>query len=1319
MLTQCLLAFFLAAQPRAANPTYSRTEGLTVRNPSTPPVLADGFTASVFAQAPEIYSPCSIAASPDGSLYVAEDEYNSQDDDRAEGLAHVKLCVDSDNDGRADRFTIFAGGLNSPQGLTFVDRTLYVVHAPFLSAFRDDNNDGIADWRRDLVTGLGPAPEGLVHHVPSGVRMGIDGWLYISIGDKGILKATGTDGSTVQCIGGGIVRVRPDGTELELFAHGLRNTLDVAVSPLLDCFTRDNTNDGGGWNVRLSHIQNGAEYGYPSLFVNFSDEIIPAIADYGGGSGTGCMWFNEPGWPEGFNNTLYTTDWGVGRVYRHTLTPDGATFTDKAEEFFSGQHPVDIDADALGNMYICDWGDRGWGDIRREGVTGTIYRVRYSGPSPVGSALPRWPDLRTLSDAELLDVLSSLSATARLNASRELISRRIAGPVTNSLFGMFNDVPGSIETRVARIFTALQVACDPAAREMVDNGWPDNSPLQALGSIQELREFAVRAAGDRPHCGGPHDLLQSGAMDPNPRVRAQAAVGLGRMEDAEYVSDLVPLLQDADVMVRHAALQGLRRIGTHTGITPSMLPGPGATLEEFVAAVRVLRGIHQTSVVEGLSESLRSADVNPDFKPHIVRALAQLTYREADWNGVWWGTRPSTKGPCYNPVPWEGTAAAAEAIAMAASTTEDPALARTALDLIERYGISQAAPVLAQGFLNQGPLALDMGRTLTTLHDDSPITRQALRMMVDHASLPADLRLAALRALSAAADPADATLMMAVIRSLQAENTPADMVDEAARALSRVRDAGQIPAIVEFTASASPRMRIAAYTALLAMDAPEAVAAVTAAFKVNNDDFTQVTSAMYAIGQSSRDVARQHLRRITNSLDYSLQAWQKQPEFVRATISAAQRAADASHAYALGLFIGRGFAVPQCTLAIREMNEAEIPDKALVLVAATLVNAAVDLSLDMTSAERDLVLATALQLASSQRIPAQQSSGWLSRIRQFSGILEGFQVVGPLPPAAGHSPFSTIYAVEETPAGPFDPIVVHTAQGDRQFAWRSITPEAGMLGQIDLRAAFGSSDPGVAYLSTTYITPARTRATLFVGSDDGVAVWLNGKKVWHNDAFRALQQYSDQIPLTLEGGTNTLLFKVTNSGGEWGLAARIRLETGAPAEESRPDGVRRIRDIPLPQVLAGLMTQSTGPDTAMRGKELFTALSCANCHTVDPNDPPRGPFLGDAGKRFSIEHLARSILEPEAMIAQGFVTQEIEFRSDAAAYGSTTLRGFITSESGDVLEIRDLTAAATVIRKSDILRRTDVPGSSMPAKLADDLSVDELFSLIEYLRSLN
>ena len=123
--------------------------------------------------------------------------------------------------------------------------------------------------------------------------MGIDGWIYIAVGDFGFVDAEGADGTKLTQLGGGILRVRPDGSEMEVYTHGLRNIYDVAIDPFMNIYTRGNTNDGGGWNVRFIHQVQSGEYGYPVLFKNFTDEIIPALADLGGGSGTGVDVFTR------------------------------------------------------------------------------------------------------------------------------------------------------------------------------------------------------------------------------------------------------------------------------------------------------------------------------------------------------------------------------------------------------------------------------------------------------------------------------------------------------------------------------------------------------------------------------------------------------------------------------------------------------------------------------------------------------------------------------------------------------------------------------------------------------------------------------------------------------------------------------------------------------------------------------------------------------------------------------------------------------------------------------------------------------------------
>jgi len=127
------------------------------------------------------------------------------------------------------------------------------------------------------------------------------------------------------------------------FTTGRRNIYDVAIDPFMNIFTRGNTNDGGGWNVRFTHHVQSGEYGYPRLFINFADEIIPALEDLGGGSGVGALFLDEPTWPEAYNKQPLMADWGRKAVYLHRLSDDGASFTQVPEDFVFVSQVSDLD----------------------------------------------------------------------------------------------------------------------------------------------------------------------------------------------------------------------------------------------------------------------------------------------------------------------------------------------------------------------------------------------------------------------------------------------------------------------------------------------------------------------------------------------------------------------------------------------------------------------------------------------------------------------------------------------------------------------------------------------------------------------------------------------------------------------------------------------------------------------------------------------------------------------------------------------------------------------------------------------------------------
>ncbi|MCU0751394.1 MAG: hypothetical protein MUF13_17800 [Akkermansiaceae bacterium] len=359
--------------------------------------LPAGFQIREFAGPPNADYPAGITVAANGDVYVSSDQNGSLG--HKKDFGRIIRCRDKDGDGKADDFIHFVPNVDSPRGGHFVGDTLYLVHPPFLSSFRDTNGDGVADEKKLLVTGLGGGiehPRG-ADHTTNGVRMGIDGWLYISVGDFGTFPAKGTDGSSYTLQGGGVIRVRPDGTQVEPYALMVRNICDTAISPELDLFSRDNTNDGKGWNTRFHHFTALADHGYPRMYQNFADETIKPLADYGGGSGTGALWLDEPGFPEEFTNALFSTDWTTGTVHYHPWKKSGASYAVEQKTFEKLPRATDIDVDGNSRLYLADWRNGGFNFSGPGKPVGMISQVVFPGATPA-----KYTDVTKAGDGDLV-----------------------------------------------------------------------------------------------------------------------------------------------------------------------------------------------------------------------------------------------------------------------------------------------------------------------------------------------------------------------------------------------------------------------------------------------------------------------------------------------------------------------------------------------------------------------------------------------------------------------------------------------------------------------------------------------------------------------------------------------------------------------------------------------------------------------------------------------------------------------------------------------------------------------------------------------------
>jgi HEAT repeat protein len=551
----------------------------------------------------------------------------------------------------------------------------------------DTNGDGIADTSFVLVKGLGFDLDFRgADHTTNNVALGPDGWLYVAVGDYGFMKAVGADGKQLQHRGGSVVRVRPDGTNLEIVTVGTRNIYDIAIDPFARLYARDNTNDGDGWNTRLHYLPFGANMGYPSLYQNFATEHFPSLHDYGGGSGVGSLWIQDPAWPAGTNDGLFTGDWTTQRIYKHTLTPKGAIYEPTQEEFITLLRPADLALDGNSNLYVASLA--GGQFTYNSDTVGYVVRVR-----PSGLTAAREPSLARATDAALLRQLASPNFVHRLHAQQELLRRGAKPAVVTALRRAIDDAKLRPDARAAAIFTLKQLQGQNANDALV---------RAASAADPRVREVALHALADRTDQvqGVAPALFVKALGDADPQVQVQAIRGLVRLGARDAADALVPLAASSDQAISHLAVSALVSLNASSAALKALDGAPNLR----TGALRALAQMYDPAVVTALVDRLGKAS-DADSRGALVRTLARLANREAPWKGDWWTTKPAHLGPYFDPAAWEESPRIRTALTgvLAAATGEE--FTRLANDLALNEALPRGAAPLLAAVISSGDTA--------------------------------------------------------------------------------------------------------------------------------------------------------------------------------------------------------------------------------------------------------------------------------------------------------------------------------------------------------------------------------------------------------------------------------------------------------------------------------------------------------------------------------------------------------------------------------------------------------------------------------------
>jgi glucose/arabinose dehydrogenase len=237
--------------------------------------LPPGFSISLFAD--NVPNARSMTLGPAGTVFVGT---------RTAG--NVYAVIDADRDQKAERVVTIARGLEMPNGVAMRNGSLFVAEVSRILRF--DNIEASLDKPPAPAVVIDSYPKDR-HHGWKFMAFGPDGWLYVPVGAPcNVCERPDPRYSS-------ITRIRPDGSGLEVFASGVRNTVGFDWHPVTkELWFTDNGRDMLGDDVPPDELNvapaKGLHFGFPYCHAG-------TISDPEFGAGRPCAGFTPPARPLG------------------------------------------------------------------------------------------------------------------------------------------------------------------------------------------------------------------------------------------------------------------------------------------------------------------------------------------------------------------------------------------------------------------------------------------------------------------------------------------------------------------------------------------------------------------------------------------------------------------------------------------------------------------------------------------------------------------------------------------------------------------------------------------------------------------------------------------------------------------------------------------------------------------------------------------------------------------------------------------------------------------------------------------------------------
>ncbi len=522
--------------------------------------LLPGYEVNLFAAEPMLANPIHMTWDARGRLWVACSWAYPQLKPGEKANDKIIILEDSDNDGKADKSTVFADGLYMPTGIALANGGCYVAQTPDVFFFRDTDGDDVADTRELPLTGFGIEDS---HHSISAWRRGPGGWLYFQ---EGIFlhSQVETLHGVVRNYNGGVYQFNPRTQKLRMFARiGVGNPWGHVFDRWGQSFFVD--------NPRISYLSPATGNSGQRIRIQ---NLLSTEKQCGGDIASGSHL------PEDIHGQLLTCRFKSRAIVRYEFIEKGAGFSASVlPPLISSRHPnfrpVDCKVGPDGALYVADWynsiinhAKHDFRDPRRDHEHGRVWRITAK-----NRPLVKKPQLLNATLPGLLNHLKSPDDWTRHQA-RAVLSGHDHNQAAKALEAWVNRLDPKDANHDHHLVEAMW-ACQNIERPSED----------ILKRVLESGDGHARAAGARvirywhESLGDPVTLLTKAANDPFPRVRMEAVLSAGYIpQAAAFTAALAALDHPRDPFIDTALPQ------TITALEPYWRPALDAGSLNFTKA---------------------------------------------------------------------------------------------------------------------------------------------------------------------------------------------------------------------------------------------------------------------------------------------------------------------------------------------------------------------------------------------------------------------------------------------------------------------------------------------------------------------------------------------------------------------------------------------------------------------------------------------------------------------------------------------------------------------------------------------------------------